>query len=248
MAEPPQRIAVLIDADNAPAKKIDAILAEVATIGNAHVRRAYGDWTRGELKGWAAILQDYAIAPVQQFAYTKGKNASDMALVVDAMDLLHRDEADSFAIVSSDADFTPLAMRLRQAGATVLGFGQEKTPDAFANACSQFLYIDRVEAPDDDEDEDPRLPAKRMPGNELRQNARLVQMLRTAVDTASDDDGWANLGAVGNQIANQSSFQPRNFGYAKWIGLIEEIDLFEIKRSNNAVNLRRKPARRNGRK
>jgi len=248
MPETSHRIAVLIDADNAPASKIDAILAEVATFGNAHVRRAYGDWTRGELKGWTAILQDYAIAPVQQFAYTKGKNASDMALVIDAMDLLHAGTADGFAIVSSDADFTPLVMRLRQSGATVLGFGQEKTPDAFANACSQFLYIDRVEAPDDDEDEDPRLPARRMPRNELRQNARLVQMLRTAVDAASDDDGWANLGAVGNQIANQSSFQPRNFGYAKWIGLIDEIDLFEVERSNNAVTIRRKPTRRSGRK
>jgi len=249
MPETSHRIAVLIDADNAPASKIDAILAEVATFGNAHVRRAYGDWTRGELKGWTAILQDYAIAPVQQFAYTKGKNASDMALVIDAMDLLHAGTADGFAIVSSDADFTPLVMRLRQSGATVLGFGQEKTPDAFTNACSQFLYIDRVEAPDDDEDEDPRLPARRMPRNELRQNARLVQMLRTAVDAASDDDGWANLGAVGNQIANQSSFQPRNFGYAKWIGLIEEIDLFEVERSNNnAVTIRRKPTRRSGRK
>ncbi len=242
---PDLRIAVLIDADNSPHSRIEAVLSEVATRGSAHVRRAYGDWTRNELKGWTGKLQENAIAPVQQFAYTKGKNASDMAMVIDAMDLLHSGEANGFAIVSSDADFTPLAMRLRQAGAEVLGFGQDKTPEAFVNACSQFLFLDKVrDTTSDDDDVASPLPAARKSGKELKENPRLMQMLYAAVDAASDDDGWADLGAIGNQIANQSSFQPRNFGYARWSGLIEEIDKFETRRSGNHLQVRRRGGRK----
>lgn len=255
---PPARIAVLIDADNAPASKIGAILSQVAKSGNAHVRRAYGDWKNTHLKGWESRLQEFAIAPVQQFAYTKGKNASDIAMVIDAMDLLHAGVADGFAIVSSDADFTPLVMRLRQSGAEVLGFGGEKAPRAFQNACSTFYKLETLREDDDTEDdvEDApeatdeveatkpaagrTRPSQRIDGATLKSDRQLVRMLRTAVDEAADDDGWAQLSQVSDQIRNQSSIQPGNYGYAKFSGLIEAIDLFEVKRDGKAVMVRRK--------
>lgn len=256
---PPARIAVLIDADNAPASKVGAILSQVAKSGNAHVRRAYGDWKNNHLKGWESRLQEFAIAPVQQFAYTKGKNASDIAMVIDAMDLLHAGVADGFAIVSSDADFTPLVMRLRQSGAEVLGFGGEKAPKAFKNACSTFYQLETLREDDDTEDDveddvavetpvdDPAerssstraRPGQRVDGAALKSDRQLVRMLRTAVDEAADDDGWAQLSQVSDQIRNQSSIQPGNYGYAKFSGLIEAIDLFEVKRDGKAVMVRR---------
>ena len=254
------RIAVLIDADNAPASKIGAILSQVAKSGNAHVRRAYGNWKSPHMKGWEAKLQEFAIAPMQQFAYTKGKNASDIAMVIDAMDLLHAGVADGFAIVSSDADFTPLVMRLRQSGAEVLGFGAQKAPDAFQNACSSFHFLEVLREDDDDEDTDvedtdtetapdapeatTKRPRKRLDGAELRRDNRLVRMLRTAVDEAADDDGWAQLSRVSDQIRNQSSFEPSNYGYAKLSSLVEAIDLFEVQREQKHVLLKRKRRRR----
>lgn len=258
---PPARIAVLIDADNAPASKIGAIVSQVAKSGNAHVRRAYGDWKNPHLKGWESRLQEFAIAPVQQFAYTKGKNASDIAMVIDAMDLLHAGVADGFAIVSSDADFTPLVMRLRQSGAEVLGFGGEKAPAAFRNACSTFYKLETLREDDDTDDDVEEAPAteaadapepttgrtrpsQRVDGATLKNDRQLVRMLRTAVDEAADDDGWAQLSQVSDQIRNQSSIQPGNYGYAKFSGLLEAIDLFEVKRDGKAVMVRR---RRRGR-
>lgn len=252
------RIAVLIDADNAPASKIGAILSQVAKSGNAHVRRAYGNWKSPHMKGWEAKLQEFAIAPMQQFAYTKGKNASDIAMVIDAMDLLHAGVADGFAIVSSDADFTPLVMRLRQSGAEVLGFGAQKAPDAFQNACSSFHFLEVLREDDEDEDTDDtepdaaqdapdagsKRPRKRLDGAELRRDNRLVRMLRTAVDEAADDDGWAQLSRVSDQIRNQSSFEPSNYGYAKLSALVEAIDLFEVQREQKHVLLKRKRRRR----
>lgn len=261
------RIAVLIDADNAPAAKIGVILSQVAKSGNAHVRRAYGNWKSSRMKGWEDRLQEFAIAPVQQFAYTKGKNASDIAMVIDAMDLLHAGVADGFAIVSSDADFTPLVMRLRQSGAEVLGFGADKAPDAFVNACSRFYRLESLSEDDETDDADEtddgdapsegeapadasarddqrQAPSTRVDGAKLRGDGRLVRMLRTAVDEAADDDGWAELSTVSNQIRNQSSFEPRNYGYAKLSGLVEAIDLFEVKRDGKSVVLRRKKRRR----
>ena len=153
MAEGERRIALLIDADNAPAAKIDVILAEVARHGAANVRRAYGNWKSPHLKSWEAVLHSYAIRPIQQFAYSSGKNASDMAMVIDGMDLLYARNLDAFAIVSSDADFTPLVMRILTEGLKVYGFGQRKTPEPFVNACSQFTYVEGLvqasETPDE---------------------------------------------------------------------------------------------------
>ncbi len=249
---PDLRMAVLIDADNSSAKKLDAILSQVATVGQANVRRAYGNWTKSELKNWPTVLNELAISPVQQFDLTRGKNASDMAMVIDAMDLMHAGDVDGFAIVSSDADFTPLVMRLRQSGAEVLGFGQAKAPEPFQNACSQFFFLESLS----DDDEDPveeddekepqeRVPTKRRTGAELKADNRLLKMLRSAIDDAADDDGWAQLSQISNQIRNQSSFQPRNYGYAKLSGLIDEIDLFELTDDKKAV---RRAPRRNARK
>jgi uncharacterized protein (TIGR00288 family) len=253
--EQEKRIAVLIDADNAPAAKIDEVLAEVARHGVANVRRAYGNWKSSNLRPWEDVLHEYAIRPMQQFAYSKGKNASDMAMVVDAMDLLYSGRLDGFALVSSDADFTPLVMRLLNDGVKVYGFGERKTPMPFVNACSQFTY---VEALGDAEgavtvDEAATKPAAAgavgpgdvlapppapTPGPALRSDTRLVNLLRGAVEAVADDHGWAALGAVGKQIANRDSLDPRNHGYRKLSDLITASGLFEVRRQELAVYVR----------
>lgn len=238
MADPERRIALLIDADNAPAAKIDVILAEVARHGVANVRRAYGNWKNPHLKSWEAVLHEYAIRPMQQFAYSAGKNASDMAMVIDAMDLLYARNLDGFAIVSSDADFTPLVMRLLTDGMKVYGFGEKKTPEAFRNACSKFTYLEALggaETPEAAALTRPRTP------QELRGDTRLLQMLRSAVEAASDEDGWARLSTVGSQIGNQASFDPRNYGYGKLSDLVEAIGVFQSRRENLNVWIRNPP-------
>lgn len=251
---PDLRIAVLIDADNSSATKIEGILQRVATFGKANVRKAYGNWQKSELKGWEPKLLEHAIAPVQQFDLTKGKNASDIAMVIDAMDLLHAGDVDGFAVVSSDADFTPLVMRLRQSGAEVIGFGQKKAPEAFRNACSTFFEVEALEDDDADELPDDEAPAeeparstasKRQAGDQLKGNSRLMNRLYNAIDDASDDDGWANLSQVSNLIRNQSSFEPRNFGYAKFSDLMRAIDLFEVAPDKKSVRrAQTKPAKK----
>lgn len=235
---PDKRIALLIDADNAPAGKIDVVLAEVARYGVANVRRAYGNWKSPHLKSWEAALHEYAIRPIQQFAYSSGKNASDMAMVIDAMDLLYARNLDGFAIVSSDADFTPLVMRLLTDGMKVYGFGEKKTPAPFVNACSKFTY---VEALGEQAAAASDTAAGRKDATALRGDTRLVQMLRNAIDSACEDDGWAHLGAVGKQVANQASFDPRNYGYRKLSDLVRAIGLFEIKQDEQALWVRDVP-------
>ena len=218
------KLAVLIDADNAQPSIIDSLLAEVAKYGIASVKRIYGDWTQPSLKGWKDLLLEYSIQPVQQFAYTKGKNATDSALIIDAMDLLYTGNFNGFCIVSSDSDFTKLASRIRESGLSVYGFGEKKTPSAFVSACDKFIYTEVLRAKVDDSE-----AISKKPTNELKQDARLVGMLRNAVDASSDDDGWAQLGPVGSNIANQSSeFDPRNYGYAKLGELVAATKLFDI--------------------
>ena len=232
------RVALLIDADNSPASKIDLILNELSTFGETNIRRAYGNWKKSELKGWEEALHEHAIRPIQQFDYTKGKNASDMAMVIDALELLYTDRPDAFGIVSSDADFTPLVMHLRAKGAAVYGFGAQKTPEPFVNACSRFLYLDKLRpipvsdaAAQGDNREDGEAvsaaPLRATPA-QLKQDAKLVMLLRNAVQAAADDDGWARVGAVGTQIANQASFDHRNYGYATLTKLLVATQLFEI--------------------
>jgi len=222
-------IALLIDADNSPAAKIDVILTELSTFGVTNVRRAYGNWKKNELKGWEEKLHEHAIRPMQQFDYTKGKNASDMALVIDALELLYTDHPDAFGIVSSDADFTPLVMHLRAKGAAVYGFGAQKTPEPFVNACSRFLYLDKLGAEAAAETGDAAQAAPlRMPTAQLKQDARLVGLLRNAVQAAADETGWARVGSVGQQIGNQASFDSRNYGYATLTKLLAATQLFEL--------------------
>jgi uncharacterized protein (TIGR00288 family) len=220
------RVALLIDADNSPAAKIDDILNELSTYGETNIRRAYGNWKKNELKGWEEALHEHAIRPMQQFDYSKGKNASDMAMVIDALALLYTDRPDAFGIVSSDADFTPLVMHLREKGAAVYGFGAKKTPEPFVNACSRFLFLEQLGAAAEDE----TAPAARlrMTTSQLKQDAKLVTLLRNAVQAAADDEGWARVGAVGQQIANQASFDPRNYGYPTVSKLLIATQLFDV--------------------
>lgn len=236
-------IALLIDADNCPASKITVILDELSKYGVINVRRAYGDWKSPALNGWAEILHDHAIQPIQQFAYTKGKNATDSAIIIDAMDLLYGQKLAAFGIASSDFDFTPLAMRLRANGLKVFGFGEQKTPQPFVNACTKFLFLENLgpatPPPNNAAQASPVATVKRT-ANELRSDTRLVMHLRNAVDAVSDEEGWAALSGVGSHInKNWPAFDPRNFGYAKLSDLVIASELFELRRdSHNHMQLR----------
>ncbi|MBO0809977.1 MAG: NYN domain-containing protein [Actinobacteria bacterium] len=226
------RLAMLIDADNAQPSIIEALLAEVAKYGTAYVRRAYGDWTGTSLKGWKDQLLSQSIQPIQQFAYTRGKNATDAAMVIDAMDLLYSGRFDGFCIVSSDSDFTRLAARIRESGLTVYGFGERKTPKPFVAACDKFIYIenlayaeDAAAAPADA----PHKPAPRASAAQLKGDAGLVSLLRNAVEAASGDDGWAPLASVGHILTNQRpDFDSRTYGYGKLSDLMAATTLFDL--------------------
>jgi uncharacterized LabA/DUF88 family protein len=231
------RLAVLIDADNAQSSITEGLLAEVAKYGTAHVKRAYGDWTAPNLRGWKDQLLAQSIQPVQQFAYTTGKNATDAAMVIDAMDLLYSGRFDGFCLVSSDSDFTRLAARLRESGMTVYGFGERKTPKPFVAACDKFIYVENLRFVDDVPDavggEPGGKQAQRKPATaaQLKRDAALVSLLRNAVEAASDDDGWAPLAGVGSILTNQRpDFDSRNYGYGKLSDLIKATTLFEIER------------------
>ncbi len=217
------RLAVLIDADNAQPAIVDGLLAEVAKYGVASVKRIYGDWTGPHLKGWKETLLSHSIQPIQQFRYTTGKNATDSALIIDAMDLLYGDRFDGFCIVSSDSDFTRLAMRIRESGLTVYGFGEKKTPEPFVKACDKFIYTEILLPRADDAADAPK------PAREPGKDRQLASLLRKAVEAASDDGGWANLGAVGSYIAKQMpDFDPRSYGFPKLRELVVATKLFEI--------------------
>lgn len=246
------RIALLIDADNSPASKIDEVLDELANYGVINIRRAYGDWKSRHLNAWEDVLHEYAIQPIQQFAYTKGKNATDAAMIIDAMDLLYTKQLDGFGIVSSDSDFTPLVMRIRANGLKVFGFGEKKTPPPFVSACSKFLYLETLGAPVETDIKvtvaetgsvaapAPKVVATRLAAKELKSDTRLVSLLRKAVEAGADDEGWAGLGAVGQHISKQASFDSRNYGYAKLKDLYQAIGLFEIQTKDKGVYVRDK--------
>ena len=258
LAESPLRIALLIDADNAPAEKLDEILTELSTLGVINIRRAYGNWTKPALQGWQARLLEFALRPMQQFDYSKRQNATDMAMTVDAMELLYTERPDAFGIVSSDADFTPLVMHLRAKGAAVYGFGAQQTPLPFVNACSRFLYLEALgQAPmEHGPGEEPAevaapavvpaippliVPAEReaapvarpaslrVPSQQLRQDRQLLGLLRDAVNATQDEQGWARVGAVGTQIGNKASFDARNYGYASLTKLLAATQAFEMR-------------------
>lgn len=221
--ETQKKLSVLIDADNTSPAIIQGLIAEIANYGVASVKRIYGDWTSPNLGGWKDILLEYAIQPIQQFGYTTGKNATDSAMIIDAMDLLYTEKLDGFCIVSSDSDFTRLASRIRESGLIVYGFGEKKTPRPFVVACDKFIYTEILRESDLEFATSPRN------SRELKKDTRLVNLLRSAVDDSADENGWSHLGNVGQNIANKSpEFDPRNFGYKKLGELIKATQLFEI--------------------
>jgi uncharacterized protein (TIGR00288 family) len=233
------KIALLIDADNAPAAKIEAVIAELANYGVANIRRAYGNWRSSTLNSWAECLHEYAIRPVQQFDYTKGKNATDIAMVIEAMDLLYTQPLDAFAIVSSDSDFTPLVMRILTNGLDVYGFGEKKAPEPFVSACSTFLFLEGIGSiPTSEENLKVIGTGVRKTGKELKQDTKLINLLRGSIAATLEDDGWSNLAVVGTNIKNQASFDSQNYGYAKLSGLFEAIDLFETERREKLFYVR----------
>ncbi|WP_019450500.1 NYN domain-containing protein [Cupriavidus sp. BIS7] len=232
-------LAVLIDADNAAPAIVEGLLAEVAKYGVAAVKRIYGDWTRPNLSGWKDRLLAHSIQPIQQFRYTVGKNATDSAMIIDAMDLLYTGRFDGFCIVSSDSDFTRLASRIREQGLIVYGFGERKTPKPFVTACDKFIYSDvlRADADADADTETGAAPARRRNTQELRQDSRLVRLLQSASQAVSDEDGWSTLGGIGNYIAKQApEFDSRNYGYGKLSELVTATNLFEVETRNGGNN------------
>lgn len=234
-------LAVLIDADNAAPAIVEGLLAEVAKYGVAAVKRIYGDWTRPNLAGWKERLLSHSIQPIQQFRYTVGKNATDSAMIIDAMDLLYTGRFDGFCIVSSDSDFTRLASRIREQGLTVYGFGERKTPKPFVTACDKFIYSDVLRAEVDTEGADgadgAAAPTRKRSTGELRQDSRLVRLLQNAAQAVSDEDGWLALGSMGNHIAKQApEFDSRNYGYGKLSELVVATGLFEVETRNGGNN------------
>jgi uncharacterized LabA/DUF88 family protein len=217
-------LAVLIDADNAQPSITPGLLSEVAKYGVASVKRIYGDWTTPSLAGWKSVLLEHSIQPVQQFRYTVGKNATDSAMIIDAMDLLYTKRFDGFCLVSSDSDFTRLASRIREGGLLVYGFGEKKTPKPFVSACDKFIFTEVLRFQESTES-----VVKPKTAIQLKRDTKLVALLRSAIESASDDSGWAHLGAVGSNIAKQSpEFDPRNYGFNRLGELVAAIKLFNV--------------------
>ncbi|MEH2493010.1 NYN domain-containing protein [Bradyrhizobium sp. AZCC 2230] len=231
------RLAVLIDADNASAKIADGLFEEIAKIGEASVRRIYGDFSNARSRGWADILAKHAIIPQQQFAYTTGKNASDITLVIDAMDLLHSGRFDGFCLVSSDSDFTRLAARIREQGIDVFGFGEQKTPESFRQACRRFVYTENLlAAPANTQDAASR-------STSLQPLDAATPIIKKVITQMESEDGWVTLGEVGRQLANLASdFDPRTFGFRKLSDLVRKTNSFEIDESKGrSMRIRVKP-------
>lgn len=216
-----QKIALFIDADNAPANKFEEVLSEVAKYGVVTIRKAYGNWKKASIKPWEDLLHEYAIQPIQQYDLSKGKNASDIALVIDAMDVMYTKDIDVMCFVSSDCDFTPMVTRALAEGKVVLGFGERKTPPAFVNACSKFLFLDQ---------ESKNSEATKTKSKNIKSDTKLINLLRQAIEATEEDNGWAALGPVGSHISNKTSFDTRNYGYKNLSSLIKAIDLFDVKR------------------
>jgi uncharacterized LabA/DUF88 family protein len=247
------RLAVLIDAENAKASLIEPLLKEIAKYGIAHVKRIYGDWTTTRLNSWKNKLNKLAIQPIQQFGYTSGKNATDSALIIDAMDLLYTGKFEGFCLFSSDSDFTKLASRIRESGLVVYGFGEKKTPESFVAACDKFIYTEIIEEPESKIEnhldtsfslEESKLLSSPLASSRdsainqnLKHNKELVNLLIDAYEAIAGEDGWANLGSLGAQLTKlSSSFDSRNYKYKKLGELIRATGLFEIKEIPHGKN------------
>ncbi|AWW26613.1 NYN domain-containing protein [Acetobacterium carbinolicum] len=237
------KIAVLIDADNVSDKYIKYIFDEISNLGMPTFKRIYGDWTKPQLGSWKTVLLNYSITPIQQYSYTTGKNATDAALIIDAMDILYSNNVDGFCIVSSDSDFTRLATRLREAGMYVVGMGEKKTPTPFISACEKFKYLE-VLASDPDTTAAEAEQSESIPNGKLSTHKEgmankkeLIQSLKTIITESSDEDGWANLGEVGSRLNNRyPDFDTRNYGHSKLRPLILSLHQFEIEARRTSKN------------
>ncbi len=225
MIEKKDLIALFIDCDNISHRAIEGIITELSRYGVVNIRQAYGNWSKENLKNWEDKLLEYAIKPIQQFDYSKNKNATDILMTIDAIDLLHTKKIDAFAFATSDSDFTPVVMRLQAEGIKVFGFGEKKTPKSLVIACSQFVYTDNLL--NDTKDIKEKKAVKKVK-RELLKDKWLVNLLQSAVEQTSDEYGWANLADVGSFINNSTSFSPLNYGYKKLSSIIKEIELFDI--------------------
>ena len=232
-----QRLAVLIDADNVPYSRIKEMLEEIAKNGTPTIKRIYADWTKPNASGWKGVLLENAITPIQQYSYTSGKNSSDSALIIDAMDILYSQQVDGFCIVSSDSDFTRLAIRLREAGKTVFGIGEKKTPLPFITACDKFIYIEILGS----EKNVVKVPSKEKRSKKEKEteevssvplntvDTQLVNLIKRSVADLADDTGWTFLGELGNLLQKKKrDFDPRNYGFQKLLPLIKSLDQFEV--------------------
>ncbi len=231
------RLAVLIDADNVPYSNLKEMMEEIALYGIPTFKRIYGDWTKPNLSGWKSPLLEHAITPIQQYSYTTGKNATDSAMIIDAMDILYSGKVDGFCLVSSDSDFTRLAIRLREAGMKVIGIGERKTPNPFIVACDKFIYFEILKSAAAKKDtEDIEVSSKKEKYKQGKEEAigskitkKVIQLIVASVSDLADDNGWAYLGDVGNLILKkQPDFDPRNYGYPKLTPFIKTLDMFEI--------------------
>lgn len=224
-------LAVLIDGDNIPSAYIKEMMEEIAKYGNPTIKRIYGDWTKPHLAKWKAVLLENAINPIQQYGYTQGKNATDSAMIIDAMDILYSNKVDGFCLVSSDSDFTRLATRLREAGMKVIGIGEKKTPDPFIVACDRFIYLEILKDSEDKdtEEETEKGTRKRQKKNVDKITPKVIRLIASTISDVADEDGWAFLGDVGSLLQKkQPNFDSRNYGYEKLTPLISAINKFEV--------------------
>lgn len=225
------RLAVLIDADNVPYSNVKGVMEEIAKYGTPTFKRIYGDWTKPTVSGWKNVLLENAITPIQQYSYTSGKNSSDSALIIDAMDILYSGKVDGFCIVSSDSDFTRLTTRLREAGMKVIGIGQKKTPNPFIVSCDKFIYMEIIPMYDETESAEVKpKEIKRKPKTAVDKIGReTIKLIKTTINDLADENGWAFLGDVGNLLLKKHpNFDPRNFGFLKLTPLIKSLPQFEI--------------------
>lgn len=228
-------LAVLIDADNVPSGYIKEMMEEIAKYGNPTLKRIYGDWTTPRIGKWKNILLENALNPIQQYGYTTGKNATDSAMIIDAMDILYSNKVDGFCIASSDSDFTKLAMRLREAGKLVIGIGEKKTPEPFIVACDRFIYLEILNSEEEDKKDSKSVSTKKKHADTLdKVDKKLIQVLQTTVDDTADEEGWAYLGDVGNLLQKKRpNFDSRNYGFQKLTKLIDATEQFEIEKREN---------------
>jgi uncharacterized LabA/DUF88 family protein len=244
MDNPELRLAVLIDAENVPYRKIKGVMEEIAKYGTPTIKRIYGDWTKPEITGWKNVLLENAITPIQQYSYTQGKNSSDSAMIIDAMDILYSEKVEGFCIISSDSDFTRLVIRLREAGMKVIGIGERKTPNPFIVACDKFIYIEIIhtsngksQMENNETAPEEQTPKETRRGPSVKIGPKIITLLATTITDVADDNGWASLAEVGNLlIKKQPDFDPRNFGFSKLTPLIRTLKQFEIEERDSGNN------------